>query len=197
MRTPGEAEQALLDLGGRAVIKIQTLVDAPGEAGGAEEVSTPQAAATASRRLLDLGNQGVPVSELLVEVPVNVVDELRLSITAGADGARTLRLAGSGSLPEPPGAVGSVRYGPPGATPSIDPEGVAGIVRSSGLDQDFHDPMAEAVTRIASLAEALGATDLEVDPLVTTVEGSVVAMNCRITLQDSPSTRPSGRTAER
>ena len=67
VRTPGEAEQALLDLGGRAVIKIQTLVDAPGEAGGAEEVSTPQAAATASRRLLDLGNQGVPVSELLVE----------------------------------------------------------------------------------------------------------------------------------
>ena len=79
----------------------------------------------------------------------------------------------------------------------IDPEALAGIVCSSGLDPDFHDPMVEAITRIASLCEAVGVSHLEIDPLVTTVEGTVVAVACRITLQKSKTTRPFGRTEER
>ncbi|MEC7351958.1 MAG: ATP-grasp domain-containing protein [Planctomycetota bacterium] len=197
VRSPQEAEQALLDLGGRAIMKIQALVEDLGAAGGVEMVSSPQTAVATARRMLALGTHGIPVSELLVEVPVNVVDELHLSITAGLDGVRTLRLAASRKLPDTPASVDSVRFGPPGATPPIDLEAVAGIVRSTGLDPDFHGPLVEAVTRIASLAEARGATDLEVDPLVTTVEGSVVAIDCRITLQESLAARPSGRTAER
>ena len=90
--TADEARAIAEELGGRAVVKAQVHAGGRGKAGGVKVVSSPDEAAEFAASLLgtnlvtaQTGPQGVPVNTVLVEEPVDIAQELYLSVTV--DGA--------------------------------------------------------------------------------------------------------------
>ena len=185
VRSPEEAEEALLDLGGRAVIKIQAWVASRRAFGGVQVVNTPQEARDTARGMLELVFEELPVRELLVEEPINIVDEISLSLPsrdAGHEPALLFGVKGGSRLQGPADSADRIPFD---HLEGIDQEALSEVVRSSRLDTDFHEPVIEAIGLIEQLARTLEASTLEIDPLATTVEGSVVAADCRMTIGNS------------
>jgi len=85
--TPGEAKKITAEIGGRAVIKAQVYTGGRGKAGGIQIVNSPDGAEKATRQLIgtrlvthQTRSEGAPVSKVLVEEASDVERELYLSI---------------------------------------------------------------------------------------------------------------------
>jgi succinyl-CoA synthetase beta subunit len=85
--TPGEAKKIATEIGGKTVVKAQVYAGGRGKAGGIQIVDSPEEAEKATRQLIgtrlvtrQTRSAGVPVSKVLVEEASDVARELYLSI---------------------------------------------------------------------------------------------------------------------
>ncbi len=182
--TPQEARAVAERLGGRVVLKVQAWVTGRAAKGGVVFASAPEEAEEAARRLLAMRFGDFPVSEVLVERALDIQDELFVSLTID-DAAQApvllLDWRGGSGIEE---RAETVTRLPVDVNAGVDRTEARRALGGSPIDGRYHDDIVAAIEGIVKLARAVEARSLEVNPLVTTPEGGVVAADCRMTIDD-------------
>ncbi len=195
--TPAEARAVAQKLGGRVVVKAQVHAGGRGKAGGVKLADDPAAAEAAARQILGMmlktpqtPPEGIKVLKVLVEEASPIATELYLSITldrarethvgdglgGGRDGDRGGR---RGAPREDHPRVGGSRARAPGRSRrAISPSGSG----SPG------DQFKSGVALIRSLFRAYLDKDCslaEINPLVVTRDGRVLALDAKLNFDDN------------
>ena len=186
--TPDDAARVtreLADAGADGVVlKIQAWTTGRAAIGGVAFADTPDQAAAHARRLLAMRVGAFPVTHVLVEEKIPIAHEVFASLSID-DAARApvllLSLTGGSGIEGRAGAVHRLACTAGG---QIERGRLLGLLASSPIEPALHDKVAEAVETIVRTARAHEARSLEVNPLVTTTDGRVLAADCRITIDD-------------
>lgn len=191
--TPEEVGAAVLELGGNAVVKAQALAGGRGKAGLIRLVSTREEAEQAGAAILEATHRGERIEKLLVEERVQVARELYLSISVD-------RLAGCPVILAC--AEGGVEIEEVAAT---RPETVVRrhvdvmrglrthealqVARDMGLKGDDAVALGRFLLGLYAASVRLDTYLLEVNPLVVTAEGKLVAADAKVILDDDAAFR--------
>jgi len=182
--TGNEAQAAADALGGRVVLKIQAWTTGRAAIGGVAFADTPEEARAEAERLLAMEVGAFPVEQILVEEALPIHDELFVSLSID-DRARQpvllLSLAGGSGVEE---RAADVRRLPVDVEQGVEDAQVRRALEDSPVDPALHNDVAHAIHSIVRLATEVEARSLEVNPLVTTSDGRVLAADCRITIDD-------------
>ncbi len=183
-RSPEEAAQAAARLEGPCVLKIQAWTTGRAALGGVAFADTPQQAADHARRLLQIAVGNFPVTELLVEEKLAIGRELFVSLSVDDRERQPVLLLGAtgGSGIEERGR--DVRRI---ACPLPDGPAAAEIddaLTAAGFDATTRAALRDAVLSVFRVAKSIEARSLEVNPLVVTANGRVMAADCRVTVDD-------------
>ena len=183
-RTADEARRLASDLGGPTVVKIQAWTTGRASLGGVAFADTPEQARSAAEKMLALRVGQFPVESVLVEEKLNIAREMFVSLTID-DRARTpvILFSGAGGAGIEDRAASTARIpcsvsDGPGA-----PDVQAGLARC-GVPADHADAVAQAVKSVFRIARAVEARNVEINPLVITRDGRVMAADCRMTIDD-------------
>ncbi len=182
--SPAEAERIARELGGPVVLKIQAWTTGRAAIGGVKFADTPEEAAIATKELLDITVGNFPVEQVLVEEKIAIKHELFVSLTVD-DAARApmilLALEGGTGIEDRAGDVAKL---PVHVRDGVDRDSLDHAIGNSSLPKAQHAPLAEAVASIATVAKSVEARSVEINPLVVTDDGRVMAADCRMTVDD-------------
>ncbi|MDW6058893.1 ADP-forming succinate--CoA ligase subunit beta [Streptomyces sp. FXJ1.4098] len=176
-------------LGGRVVVKAQVKTGGRGKAGGVKLAADPAAAELTARQILGMDIKGHTVHRVMVAEPVEVEREFYVGYALDRARGRFLAIASAEGGME----IEEVAARRPEAVAriAVDPEeGVteakaAEIAAAGGL------PAAAAGTlrRLWTVLTEQDALLVEVNPLVVTRGGAIVALDGKVTLDDNASFR--------
>lgn len=183
--TAEAARAAAERLGGRVVIKAQVKTGGRGKAGGVKLADDPAAAEQTARRILGMDIKGHTVHRVMVAEPVEVEREMYLGFTLDRAAGRFAAIASAEGGME----IEEVAARRPEAVAriAIDPaEGVteakaAEIAVAGGLPRET----AGTIRRVWTVLTAHDALLVEVNPLVVTRDGAIVALDGKVTLDDN------------
>ncbi len=182
--TPDEAREAAAKLGGRAVVKIQAWTTGRKAIGGVALVQSPDEARKEAERMLAIRVGNFPVTELIVEELLPIEREFFLSLSID-DAARApvmlLSFDGGSGIEERADAVTRL---PVHVTTGPDEAMLNEALGKAGLKDTERADIARAVRQAFEAARSIEARSLEINPLVTTSDGRVMAADCRMTVDD-------------
>src|SRR5262245_36127914 len=184
VRSPEEAAAAARKLGGPCVVKIQAWTTGRAALGGVAFADTPEQATEHARTMLTIKVGNFPVTELLVEEKLSIARELFVSLSIDDRERRpTLLIAADGGSGIEERARNVHRISCDLMTGPA-PEEIERSLAMSRLDRRELDAARSAIVVIFRAAKAIDARSLEVNPLVMTQDGRVVAADCRLTVDD-------------
>jgi succinyl-CoA synthetase beta subunit len=187
--TPGEARRIAEELGGRVVVKAQVKVGGRGKAGGVKVADDAADAEAKAQAILGMDIKGHTVHRVLVENASAIAQEYYASFLLDRANRTFLSMCSveGGMEIEEVAATKPDRL----ARVAIDP--LVGVDRAMArsIAEQGHLP-AEALDGAAELLEKLwqvfvkeDATLVEVNPLILTEDGKVVALDGKVTLDDN------------
>jgi succinyl-CoA synthetase beta subunit len=183
-RSPDEAAQVAKSLGGPCVIKIQAWTTGRAALGGVAFADTPHQAAEQARRMFAIKVGNFPITELLVEEKLAIARELFVSLSIDDRERRPMLLvAGEGGTGVEDRA-GRVRKMSCDLVAGPDAKELATALSTAGVDSKSLKPLEQAIATVFRAAQSIEARSLEINPLVVTTDGRVVAADCRITVDD-------------
>ena len=189
--TADEARAIAEELGGRAVVKAQVHAGGRGKAGGVKVVSTPDEAAEFAGQLLgsqlvtaQTGPEGVPIGSVLVEEPLDIAQELYLSVTVdGAAKSPVIIASAAGGVEieeiaeHSPEKITQVHIDPLiGYQPFVGRRVAAALELDAALARPFG-------AILGGIVNAFSEKDLnliEINPLVVTADGNLLAADGKI-----------------
>ncbi|MGW3728267.1 ADP-forming succinate--CoA ligase subunit beta [Streptomyces sp. NPDC000851] len=183
--SPKEAREIARRLGGRVVVKAQVKTGGRGKAGGVKLAADPAAAELTARQILGMDIKGHTVGKIMLAQPVDIETEFYVSyvLDRAAGGFLAIASAEGGMDIEEvattrPDAVARVH---------IDPaEGVTSAKAGEIADAAGLPP--QTVDVLVRLWEVLIREDallVEVNPLVRTRQGQILALDGKVTLDDN------------
>ena len=187
-RSPEQAEEIALKLGGPVALKAQTLVKARGKAGLIRFADTPEQAAAEARELLGREHQGEKVATLLVEEKVALDRELYLGAAVDYTSSRPVILAcGLGGVDieevaaQDPDQVLRLKVTPSVGLSQDQALEVGGFLARTCRNPNPTKELAKELGRITlALYGLFVERDLEmveINPLAVTKDGRVVALD--------------------
>ena len=187
--SPEEARAIAARLGGRVVVKAQVLTGGRGKAGGVKLAKDPQAAADRAAEILGMEIKGFTVRQVLIDPAVAIAKELYLSIIQDRAARRSVIIAsaeGGMDIEEVavthPDAIVKVAIDPMLGLQAFQCNQVAfGL----GLDPGLHRAFAGILNGLYQAYVALDATLVEINPLVILQDGSLMALDGKVNLDDS------------
>ncbi|MFI5961907.1 ADP-forming succinate--CoA ligase subunit beta [Streptomyces asoensis] len=193
--SPEEARAIARRLGGRVVVKAQVRTGGRGKAGGVAFAADPAGAERTARRILGSDIKGHTVGAVMLAQPVDVEEEFYVSYALDRAAGRFLAIASAEGgteieevAAERPEAVVRIPVDPAEGVTSAK---AAQIAAAAGLP-------ARTVDTLVRLWQVLVREDallVEVNPLVRTRQGRIVALDGKVTLDDNASFRHSRRAA--
>ncbi len=193
--TPEEARKITRDLGGKAVVKAQVHAGGRGKAGGVKLVSSPDEAAEFAESIIgtslvtfQTGPEGVPVRRVLVEEVIDVAKELYLGmvIDGAAEGIVAIASEAGGMEIEEVAEATPEKILRVAVDPVLGLEPFQGRKLAYGLNAE-----PELVRPISSVIENLykafvdnDCSLAEINPLVITADGRVLAVDAKLSLDD-------------
>jgi len=187
--TPKQAGLIARELGGKVVVKSQVLTGGRGKAGGVKLANDPEEAATAARQILGLNIRGHIVGKVLIDEAVTIQDEIYLAILI--DRARhvpMLMASAAGGMDieqvaaETPEKIYRIHIDPLVGLRSYQSTYVAsGIELPGGLWRDFHKISSGLYRAFWSLDASLA----EINPLVITGDGKLLAVDGKLSIDDN------------
>lgn len=194
--TPVEARKIAAEIGGKAVVKAQVYAGGRGKAGGIKVVNDAQDVEEVARELIgarlathQTGSEGVPVSKVLVEEASEVSRELYLSILIDGMSRSPVVMASEAGGME----IEEVARSSPEKIlksyidPAIGLQPFQGRKLSYGLNLDGGQ-IGEATRLMASLYKLFVDNDCslaEVNPLVVTPGGKLLALDAKLSFDDN------------
>ncbi len=187
--SPAEARDAATRLGGPVVVKSQVLVGGRGKAGGIKLARTPQEAEQAAQAILGMNIKGLTVKKVLVDPAADIRSEIYLGAVLDRVRRRVVLMASS------EGGVDIEQV----AAQTPDKIITVPVHPFLGLRDHQARILAEGIglpkehfSRFSAIAKALYATFVgtdaglaEINPLVITGEGDLLAVDGKISLDDS------------
>ncbi len=182
--SPEEVAGVARTVGGPVVVKIQAWTTGRQAIGGVAFADTPEQAVEQARRMLGMKVGNFPVEKVLVEERLEIARELFVSLSIDdRERAPVILLSlsgGSGIEDRGKGVhrlVCDVKGGPDGRE-------LERVLAGSDLKPKERDEVGEAVRRVFEVARANDARSVEINPLVITKDGRLVAADCRIAIDD-------------
>ncbi|MFY9808817.1 MAG: ADP-forming succinate--CoA ligase subunit beta [Pseudonocardiaceae bacterium] len=187
--TSAQARAAAAELGDTVVVKAQVKTGGRGKAGGVQLADTPEEAQRKAAAILGMDIKGHTVHRVLVTPACDIAEEYYLSFILDRTHRTFLAIAsvqGGMDIEEvaatTPGALAKVPVDP---VSGVDADKAAEIVRAAGFPAEVAQAVADTVLKLWSVFVAEDATLVEVNPLVRDRQGSIIALDGKVTLDDN------------
>ncbi|MFF4732470.1 ADP-forming succinate--CoA ligase subunit beta [Streptomyces mirabilis] len=183
--SPKEARAIARRLDGRVVVKAQVKTGGRGKAGGVKLATDPAAAELTARQILGMDIKGHTVGKVMLAQPVDIESEFYVGYVLDRAAGRFLAIAsaeGGMDIEEVaasrPDAVARVPVDPAvGVTSAKATE----IAEAAGLPPETVD----VLVRLWGVLTREDAVLVEVNPLVRTARGQILALDGKVTLDDN------------
>lgn len=189
--TPEDAAAAARALG-PCVVKAQVPTGKRGKAGGIKLASTPAEAAQHAKAIVGMSIDGWPVEKVLVEQQLPIARELYAAILndSATKGPMLLFSAMGGMDVEEAAAKDptAMRRVSVPIEKGLDAATVRDAISGLGLD-GVADKLVDTLLALYGAYRAIDAELIEINPLVVTEGGNIVALDCKLTLDDSAAYR--------
>lgn len=182
-----EAAKANDQLGGKSVVKVQVQIGGRGKGGGIKLVSSASEAAEAARAMLEGGFKDMKVIRVLVEEQLPIRAEFYMAITLDRTAGDYLAMVSSegGMDIEEVAATKPEALRRRHIDPMLGMQSYQARFLTGGLPEDARGPAAEVIQKLWGLIEDSDATLVEINPLVLLEDGRVVALDAKVTVDDS------------
>jgi succinyl-CoA synthetase beta subunit len=177
--TADEAVAAAEEIGYPVAIKAQVQVGGRGKAGGIELVDDAEEAREAAERIIGMDLKGLHVDSVLVEAAVDFVNELYVGVTMDRGEGRPVAMVSTRGgvdieevAAEDPDAIAREHVDP---AFGLHPYQARRAVYDAGVDRDVAGDVASVLTTLYDLWDDRDATETEINPLMVTSDGDVVA----------------------
>ena len=185
--TPDEARAAAERLGGgTVVIKAQVKTGGRGKAGGVKLAHSPQEAAQCAEQILGMDIKGHTVHQVMIAEGAKIAEEYYFSMLLDRANRRYLAMASvEGGMEieqlavERPQALARIPVDP---QVGIDDAKAQEIVDAAGFDEALRPQLIEVLKKLSDVYSAEDATLVEVNPLVLTEDGRIVAIDGKVSL---------------
>ena len=191
--TPGAAHEAARKIGAAVVVKAQVKTGGRGKAGGVKLAATPQEAQDRAEDILGLDISGHVVRRVLVTQATDIAEEYYVSFLLDRANRAFLAMAsveGGVDIEEVaatrPEALALVRID---AIDGVDAEVAGRIVEAAGFPANIRDQVVAILLNLWTVMVAEDATLVEVNPLVLSTDGTVLALDGKVTLDDNANYR--------
>ena len=187
--TPEEARAAAEQLGGPVAVKAQVLTGGRGKAGGIKVVEEPEDVQEASRQILGMDIRGHKVRRVLVEAGVEISTEMYLSVMVDRAAKKPLILFSSEGgvdieevAERNPEAIVRIYVDP---LLGLLPYQVRELTFSAGLEGDVAKGVGRTLSNLYRAFSESDASLVEINPLVATSDGRVLALDAKVTVDNS------------
>ncbi len=184
--TPEEARAVAERLGGRVVVKAQVKTGGRGKAGGVKVADGPEDAEARAAQILGMDIKGHTVRTVLVEQASAIAKEYYFSILTDRTNRSYLAMCSAAGgmdieqvAAETPERLAKVPVSP---LDGIDAATARRIAEQGGLDAEALDGAADLIVKLWDVFVKNDATLVEVNPLILTADGRVVALDGKVTV---------------
>lgn len=187
--TPEEAKAAAEKIGGVTVVKAQVKVGGRGKAGGVKVAKTADEAFEYAQQIQGMDIKGHTVNRVMIAQGADIAEEYYFSILLDRSNRTYLAMCSvEGGMDietlakERPEALAKVEVNP---AQGLDAEKAQEIVEAAGFAADIKDQVAEVLVTLGEVFDKEDATLVEVNPLVKTGDGKILALDGKISLDDN------------
>jgi len=186
-KTPDEAAEVAARIGA-VVVKAQVPAGKRGKAGGIRLAATPDEARTHARAIIGIEIAGHRVERVLIEEQMPIERELYAAVLndPSSKGPLVMFSTEGGMDIEEVAATApdKLRFQPVDIRRGFPHADAGTLVRGLGLGA-AEGKVAEALARLYAAYAAFDAELLEINPLIVTRDGRVVALDCKFVMDDS------------
>ena len=199
--TPEEVEAAAAKIGGVVVVKAQVKAGGRGKAGGVKVAKTPEEAKELSKKIFGLDIKGHIVKRVMVAQGAAIDKEYYFSVLLDRSNRTFLSLCSvEGGMEieqlaeERPEALAKV---PVDATKGIDLATALSIAKQGGFDGEIAAKVAPVFVKLYEVFVKEDATLVEVNPLILSEAGEIIALDGKVSLDDNAEFRHERESMER
>jgi succinyl-CoA synthetase beta subunit len=193
VREPAEARAAAESLGGRVVVKAQVKTGGRGKAGGVKLAEDPDDAVRKAEQILGMDIKGHTVDRVLLAPTADIAEEYYFSFLVDRANRAYLCIAsieGGIEIEEVartnPAAVAKVGIDP---VTGVDDAKAREIVTATRFPAELTGEAVDMVRKLWQVFTAEDASLVEVNPLVRLGDGSLEALDGKVTLDDNAAFR--------
>jgi succinyl-CoA synthetase beta subunit len=195
-----DAEAAAVELGTPVVVvKAQVKSGGRGKAGGVKIAKSPEETAERAKEILGLDIKGHVVKTLMVAEGADIAEEYYFSLLLDRANRRYLAMCSrEGGMDietlavERPEALARIPVDP---TVGIDLDKATEIVTAAGFEGDDAAEIARVLQLLWKVYEGEDATLVEVNPLIKTGDGTIIALDGKVSLDENADYRHSEHEA--
>jgi len=194
--TPEEVRAAAEKIGGVVVVKAQVKTGGRGKAGGVKVAKTPDEAYEAAKAILGLDIKGHVVKRVMVAQGARIDKEYYFSVLLDRANRSYLSLCSvEGGMEieelavERPEALARIDVNP---GTGIDKAKAVEIAEAAGFSADLVDKVSDVFVKLYNVYKGEDATLVEVNPLVLTEEGDIIALDGKVSLDENADFRHAG-----
>ena len=199
--TPEQAQKAAEQIGGTVVVKAQVKIGGRGKAGGVKVAHSSEEARQAAEKILGLDIKGHVVKRVMIAEGAKIAKEFYFSVLLDRSNRTFLALCSvEGGMDieqlaeERPEALAKV---PIDAVKGIDLDKALEIAKLGGFDDELAAKVAPVFVKLYEVFKKEDTTLVEVNPLVLTEDGEVIALDGKMTLDDNAEFRHEREQMER
>ena len=199
--TPEQAQKAAEQIGGTVVVKAQVKIGGRGKAGGVKVAHSPEEAKQAAEKILGLDIKGHVVKRVMIAQGAKIAKEFYFSVLLDRSNRTFLALCSvEGGMDieqlaeERPEALAKV---PVDAVKGIDLAKALEIAKLGGFDDELAAKVAPVFVKLYEVFKKEDTTLVEVNPLVLSEDGEIIALDGKVTLDDNAEFRHEREEMER
>jgi succinyl-CoA synthetase beta subunit len=193
---PEDARSAAEQLGGRVVVKAQIHAGGRGKGGGVKLAKDAAEAAELASKIIGMtlvthqtGPEGRVVRKILVEEALNIDKEVYLGITLDRrNGMPVIMASKQGGMEIEEVAAkdpNAIHREPIDAVLGAQPFQARAVAYALGLSGDAYKKCVDFVQKLMRAYMETDASLAEINPLLVTKEGDVLALDCKMTFDDN------------
>ena len=187
--TPEQAQKAAEQIGDTVVVKAQVKTGGRGKAGGVKVAHTPEEAKQAAEKILGLDIKGHIVKTVMIAQGAKISKEFYFSVLLDRSNRTFLALCSvEGGMDieqlaeERPEALAKV---PIDAVKGIDLAKATEIAKLGGFDDELAAKVAPVFVKLYEVFKKEDTTLVEVNPLVLSEDGEIIALDGKVTFDDN------------
>ncbi len=184
--TPAEARAAAERIGGRVAVKAQVQVGGRGKAGGIKVAENADEAEAHAQAILGMDIKGHIVHHVWIEAASDIAKEYYASITFDRSEKKPLvMLSAMGGIDiesvaeEHPEKLARLHIDP---LTGLQPHHARRLVYDAGIDEGAQKGVVDILLKLYEGFVDLDAMLMEVNPLIWTTDGRVIALDAKVTI---------------
>jgi succinyl-CoA synthetase beta subunit len=194
--TPEEVRAAAEQLGGVVVVKAQVKTGGRGKAGGVKVAKNPDEAYEAAKGILGLDIKGHVVKRVMVAGGARIAQEFYFSVLLDRANRSYLSLTSvEGGMEievlavEKPEALARIEVDP---GTGITPDKAREIAVAANFPAELVDKVADVFVKLYDVYKSEDATLVEVNPLILSEDGEIIALDGKVSLDENAEFRHAG-----